>query len=192
MKISELKEIPTGTYIPQCSLFIKQASKPIDDNGRWTQRIKLTDSSAGVWEEKSRQMSAEVLNLGGNIPLVKGCEIEIPRAQMNEFTNIHGTFPKLLIENFNVKSSSEPPQTPSAPPPKPSGGRREEKPDWNDINRGKCRSLVIEALIASGQLKINNDFPIEWIARAANVMMTGEDTALLNDAPPLSDDDIPF
>lgn len=199
MKISEIQQIQTGVYLPKCSLFVKTVGKsPKQYQGKWKQTVKLTDSLEGVnsRDKESKQITAE-FTLPGNIPLVRGCELNIENAKMDCFTNEYGTFPKLIIEGFNVVSSNEPPppplRQPADAPQRPSGGRREEKPDWDDINRGKCRSLVIEALIASGQLKINNDFPLDWIARAANVMMTGEDTALFNDAPPLKEDpEIPF
>lgn len=82
------------------------------------------------------------------------------------------------------------PQYGSQAPPQPAGGQKSQNagksPDWDAIAEGKVRTLLVEAGIQSGQIKIDPNNQIGDLEYWKNYCMTGR-------APlPPEKDDIPY
>lgn len=98
-------------------------------------------------------------------------------------TSKYGPYCKTPIEKNGetvTKWCDYKPGTDTKPEPVEVRESIEEKTDWNEVNRGKCRSLVVQALIKNGGEMMlneiaNNPTTRKVINRVADYMMKGDE-----------------
>ena len=132
MNISQIRNLPDETEVGLTAT-VATASAVRQFQGAWKQNIKLSDASGQGGEEKT--IWAEV-TLPANTPIVRLSEIVITKGKMSSYTNDFGLQRKVLIDEYSLTTSSEPPittpQNTSQPPPQAAQAPQVKKEvDWD-------------------------------------------------------------
>ncbi len=116
MRIEEAKRLPVGDTVEDLAVIVTTAGgiKQVDPtlpkkqaNQEWTQPLGVTDMSGHIWA------IAPITAGKSYIPIIKGRELLIESATIDEFTNKGGKVERrlLIIAHKTPKGTSEPPDT---------------------------------------------------------------------------------
>lgn len=133
LTIKQMLESKIGERFGDVEKIIKTCKKKWQTDGKWIQQVVITDTTGDILAD---------VNIGKNIPLIRGTPIKIIVAEIQSSEKGN----KVYIDQFSQPTSSEPDLTPYD----------QFQSDWEKANEKIIRSKIKCWLVAA---KIQSDVP---------------------------------
>ena len=101
MLIDEAKRKAVGATVNDLDVVVTTAGKLTQTDGRWQQKLGLTDTSGHIWA---------IASLAKNIPIIRKSQLLIKDGEIDTFTRGETEEKRLLFSEFAIPAVSEPPE----------------------------------------------------------------------------------